>query len=428
MNATTGARVSRPTTAPEAAPPTTTPSAPRAGRWPVGLDEAHEPTRLVDFLLGSVVLVAVGIPGLPATFGVGLLAVVAIVALATVRRPARRLDGISWLPALAAVTLVYLALVSLSSPDLSLYGWPKRALRLALLVLFLLTMVAGRVHLPSLIRGAAIGLLANLGLFYAGLTPARYGDLLTGLLLDKNQAGLSYTIVGLLLLGITHRRRDQLLILLVTCASVWATGSRTSLAALALGLVWLAVRQRLNLALRLVVVGLMVAAVPFIEDNYARIGSFAERVGSDTFRARIDALASVKLTEAPWQGLGLGEAWVSFPNGDVFFFHNSYWSALVEGGWPYLAVLLAAHVLIGIRPFRIGPPPTRLALAAECANIAVLVCALRLGEVFATTTGMLALAAGAVGWLQARHAREAGLLDPPRARTEVGDAPHPSVQ
>lgn len=408
MNATTGARVEGRATAPGVAPSVTSPSAPRAGRWPAGLDEAHEPTRLVDFLLGSVVLVAVGIPGLSATFGVGLLAIAALAALATVRRPTRSFSGIGWLPALAVLVLVYLVLVSFSSPDLSLYGWPKRALRLALLLMFLLAMVAGRVHVPSLIRGAAVGLLANVALFYAGLTPARYGDLLTGLLLDKNQAGLSYTVIGLLALGVMNRRRDRILIVAVASASVWATGSRTSLAALAFGLLWYVARTHLNLPYRMVTLALMVVTIPFIEDNYARVGAFAARVGSDQFRARIDEFAATKLESAPIQGLGLGEAWVQFPNGDVFFFHNSYWSALVEGGWPYVLVLVAAHVLVGVRPLSVERPPSRFALAGECANIAVLVCALRLGEVFATTTGMLALAAGAVGWLQVRQVRADG--------------------
>lgn len=408
------------------APGSSAPGPATPSPWPPGLDESHEPTRLVDFLLGGVVLVAVGAPGVPASLGVGLVAVAALVAAASVRRPTRRLLGLGWLPAVGVATIAYLVLVSAWSPDDSLYGWPKRAMRLGLLVLFLLAMVTGRVHLPSVVRGAAAGLVVNLVLFYAGLTPARYGDLLTGLLLDKNQAGLSYTVVGLLALGVMGRRRDRVLIVLGISGSVWATGSRTSLAALACGLVWFAVRARTGLPLRLVTLGLMAAAIPFVEENYARAGAFAARVGSDGFRMQIDALAGAKLETAPFQGLGLGEAWVVFPDGDVFFFHNSYWSALLEGGWPYLVVLVGAHVLIGIRPWRVAAPPTRLALAGECANIAVLVCALRLGEVFATTTGMLALAVGIVGWMQAEHlrrtaaaARTRGALDRAPLRADM---------
>ncbi len=45
------------------------------------------------------------------------------------------------------------------------------------------------------------------------------------------------------------------------------------------------------------------------------------------------------------------------------------------------------------------------ARSAEAANLAVLVCALRLGEVFGATTAMIALAAGLIGYLQAESAR-----------------------
>jgi hypothetical protein len=39
------------------------------------------------------------------------------------------------------------------------------------------------------------------------------------------------------------------------------------------------------------------------------------------------------------------------------------------------------------------------------ANLAVLVCALRLGEVFGATTAVVALAAGLIGYLQAQSVR-----------------------
>ena len=49
----------------------------------------------------------------------------------------------------------------------------------------------------------AVGLLGNAVLFFAGVAPARTGRCITGFLLDKNQAGLAYAVVGVLLLGLT---------------------------------------------------------------------------------------------------------------------------------------------------------------------------------------------------------------------------------
>ncbi len=181
---------------------------------------------------------------------------------------------------------------------------------------------------------------------------------------------------------------------------MWTTGSRTSIAALACGLAWLLLRPRLGRGGRVLLVAGFALAVQFVETNYAQAGVFASRDGSDAFRERIDAASRVKLDASPVQGLGLGEAWVDL-QGRQYLFHNSYWAALVEGGWVLLgAYLLLAVVVIGL--WRRGGAD-RPWVAAEAANIAVLVCALRLGEVFGATTATTATAAGLLGLLAHRR-------------------------
>ncbi len=364
-----------------------------------------EPTRLLEFLLGAVMLFAWAPPGAPSFLSVGLAAVAALVALATVRRPVDPLGGpggsLGWLVPFLLGLLAYLTVVSITTPDDSLGGWPKRALRLVLVLAYLVAVVGGRLHYPSLVRGAAAGLLGNAVLFFAGVAPAPYGQYLSGYLLDKNQAGLSYTVVGLLLLGLVDGRRRQLAVVALTGALVWATGSRTSIAALVCGLAWFTLRPYLGTAGRLALVAAFFGAVQFVESRFSRVGVFVDRDGSDAFRQRIDDASMVKLDSAPFQGLGLGESWVDL-EGRAYLFHNSYWAALVEGGWVLLAAyLFLTALVIGVRSR--GAPGSPW-LGAQAANIAVLVCALRLGEVFGATTAVTALAGGLLGLVAYRRA------------------------
>ncbi len=364
-----------------------------------------EPTRLADFLLGAVVLFAVAFPLAPGHLQVGLVALAGLVALSVSRRPTRSLAGLTWLPGAVVAMIGYLVLVSVSGLDLSLFGWSQRALRLGLVATAVAVVVSGRIHYPSLVRGMAVGLFGNAVLFFAGVAPAPYQQYLTGFLLDKNQAGLAYTVVGVLLIGVTTNTRRQIAIAVVSTALVWATGSRTSIAALVCALVWFALRPRLSVPARLMLAGAFAFAIPFVQEKYGQTGEFADRVGTDWFRARIDAASEAKLAHAPWHGQGLGEAWVHLQDGSTYFFHNSYWALLVEGGWIYLLATLVLTVWFCMRPLRSGPPPSLLARSGEAANLAVLICALRLGEVFGATTASIALAAGLIGYLQAESLR-----------------------
>lgn len=98
-----------------------------------------------------------------------------------------------------------------------------------------------------------------------------------------------------------------------------------------------------------------------------------------------------KLTETPWYGLGLGQAHVHLED-TTWFFHNSFWGLFVEGGWPFLIIVVAAYVVLGMRPFRhAARTPSRTAI--EAATLIFLVCASQLGEVFITVNGALVLGA-----------------------------------
>ncbi|PKW27996.1 hypothetical protein ATL31_2849 [Phycicoccus duodecadis] len=271
-------------------------------------DPSSEPTRLVDALLGSVLLFG-WVPAVaPSFLSLGLAATSALVLVATTRPPARRLSGpphrLGWLTPYVLGTFAFVLLVTVLTPDDSIFGWQKRALRLVLIFAYLAFLATGRIHLPSVVRGMAVGLAVNAGLFFAGLAPDNYGKYLSGFLLDKNQAGLSYAVVGLLFAGLqpSHRRRN--LVLGVTAALVWTTGSRASLAALACGIAWMVLAHRFGRFGRLVLAVAIALFVHTLEASYARVGVFADRNGTDFLRSRIDGASRTGRGPASARGTG----------------------------------------------------------------------------------------------------------------------------
>ena len=273
MDATTdvGAGRGRPDDAP---PPTTEAVAPGDEAPAVAVGLEHEPTRLLDFALGVVVLVASLVPGAPASLPIGLVAVAGLVALSVTRRPTRSLaGGLGWFPGLAAVLILYVVVISLIGPDESRFGWPQRATaprprrhRAGLHRLWPRPLPLSRARHGGRPVGQRRALLRR-------CRAGPYGTLLSGYLLDKNQAGLAYTVTGLLLLGVTTSRRHQVAVVVVTSALVWTTGSRTSLAALASALVWFALRPKLGVVARVGLAAALAVAIPFVQENYSQAGA-----------------------------------------------------------------------------------------------------------------------------------------------------------
>lgn len=354
--------------------------------------QATGSSRLVDVVLGAL-LVADGISaGVgPLSLPLAELAGVGLVVLAGFRRPHRSLAQFGVLAVLACALLLFLA-VSSAVNGVAEEDWLRRLFRIAVLTCLVGSFASGRLDLRGVLQGALAGLLLNIPLFYLGLVPDTYGGVLTGLLGDKNVAGLYYAVVPVLLMATTSNWRHRMLLLSAAVAGTALTGSRTSLAGLACAVIWLAVAPRLGLTLRWVLgIGLGLG-VFWLSDNLPRLfGYFADRLGSDLLRERIQAATVEKLAETPWYGLGLGQAHVDLDD-TTWFFHNSFWGLFVEGGWPFLVIVVAAYVLLGMRPFRhAARTPARIVV--EAATLIFLVCASQLGEVFITVTGTLVLGA-----------------------------------
>jgi hypothetical protein len=363
--------------------------------------------KLVDTALFAALAVA-GMPGLPGIPG-GLdnVVVAIIVAVALVRRPTATMGRWQMLIPLAVLALAYVGFVSLFAESSSHAAeWHLRLLRMAVVLALLFVMVSGRVDIRSAVGGYAAAALVNVPLFFAGLVPAPYGSYLTGFFGDKNVAGLVYCTFGLLAVYFARRPMPQLLIGTVFAGTVWLTGSRTAIAAYLCALGWIVVAPKLPLAGRWLLGIFVVVLVQVTAEDYSQIGVFSDREGSDELRSRIDAASLGRVEDTGFFGQGLGEAYVVLDNGR-WFFHNSYWSALVEGGWPWLLFVTGITVLVMLQPFRTSLPPEQV--FAQGVGVAILICASRLGEVFLT-----------IPWAVAMAFALRFLLETPSPRAEAG--------
>ena len=361
--------------------------------------------RIPEFVLFFGLIFEGSMFGLPIPFN--QVVVVGIILLAVTRSPQVDLGRLQMLVPLLVIGLFYLAMLSMFTEATEFaFDWERRLLRLGLTAVFLLVLASGRIDLRSGLAGLATGMILNAIAFYLGLAPDNYGGVLSGFFMDKNVAGMAYAIVGVLVLAVVDRRWVKVALVLVFAAMVWLTGSRTSIAAMVAGVGWILIAPRLPVIGRWIFGLLIYLGVDLVSEDYSQIGVFSNRVGSDLLRSRIDAASEVKVDGAGSFGMGLGEAYVSFPDdpGSRWLFHNSYWSALVEGGWPWLLLVLGITVVFALRPFE-----TRLTkpeLAVQATAVTVLICAWRLGEVFFTLQWALVVGAAIWFWANARQERD----------------------
>lgn len=324
-----------------------------------------------------------------------------LVALALFRRP--RFDLGTWglLVPVFVLALTTIGLISLFAPfEAGASDWRLRLVRIAVVSVMIFVVASGRIDLRSGIAGVAAVCVVNVPLFYAGLVSNEYGGYLTGVFGDKNFAGVVYATFGILSMSLVRRVPHRVLIYLLFAAPLWLTGSRTAVAAYLLAGVWVLVGRRLNLVGKVALGFCTVWAVELTSEDYSRIGVFSDRLGSDRLRARIDEASRIKVDESGFFGRGLGNAFVTI-NDRPWFFHNSYWSALVEGGWPWVVFVVGVTVLVLLRPFRRARSFPEM--AALGAGIVMLVTAGRLGEVFYTLPWGVAIAFGLRAAITARQ-------------------------
>lgn len=346
--------------------------------------------RLAEVLLGFGLMFELAYFGLP--LALSDVVMILIIGLSLLRRPTLNLGRLQVIVPLLVLGLLYLGLLSMfADPSDAAADWKRRLIRLSLVAVFLLVVASGRIDIRSLLVGIGIGLVVNAVLFYAGIAPDTYGGVLSGYFGDKNVAGLAYSVYGVLLLYLTEKRWARLAIFIGLGGLIWLTESRTAISAFVAAGLWILLAGRLPNIGRWLLGLAIFLGVRAASEDYSQVGVFSNRVGSDLLRARIDAASEIKVRAAGFFGDGLGEAYVQFTGQTrTWFFHNSYWSALVEGGWPWLLLILAVTVLFAMQPFRRTLTPRQV--GAQAAIICVLICAWRLGEVLFTTPWAVAIA------------------------------------
>lgn len=333
-------------------------------------------------LFGLFIFDRVGVGPIPA----GVLLTLLIGVVGFLRAPTLRMPGLQVLAVAYAGLLAYLAIVSHDAG----VDWQQRVLRMFILGILIWVLVQGRFDAYSAVLGVSLGLVVNAVAYYAGLTTDAYPPYLTGWLGDKNVAGMWYATFGILGLVLWSRQRWAVVWAVSVGALLFLTGSRTSMSGFLAALVWFWARSRVVMPLRLALAAGFVAALGFAEENLARLGVFSDRVGTDWYRARIDAATELKVEQTPWYGRGVTEAWVWLNDVERQWFHDSYAALYVEGGIVLLGFALIVWVLIAgglISTRRLS----REGVAAEAALVAVMVCAWKLGEVFFTSCAFITL-------------------------------------
>ncbi|MFX0537498.1 O-antigen ligase family protein [Ornithinimicrobium sp. Y1847] len=301
------------------------------------VDPRAESTRLLYFLLAVFLPLRLEIVGLPS----GTLAALGIGALGLLQPgdPERRAP--LWFGPLLFSVPAWMATSGLLNDE---WDWRRLGTCLAwAMVAFVLG--TGRVHVPSVARGAVFGLLAALvtGSMAAG---AGYEGRLSTYAGDPNATAMAALSVGLAAAAWSSlKRRPTFLILALVVIIVGLTESRTGWLALPLAVAWVVHMRKWNIVGAALTAWAVVYLFENLPDSIRYWGPFAERVGSDELRERILGIETEMVSRRPLVGLGPGTARADL-EGQTFFFHSSYLSVRVEGGYILLTVVVLT--LLGV--------------------------------------------------------------------------------
>lgn len=355
-------------------------------------DGRNNETRALEFVLfASMGYAAITLKGLP----VGELAMGLVTLLALTKRPTRT-------PPVLLVTLIAAmpAWMILVSPIDHVTPY-RRLLHLMLWATLAICIGQGRIHMQTMARGFAFGLVTSLGTGLVGVAAHNqfggiaYSGRLTGYMGDPNAAGFYMLVLGLVACAFMGSRRQVLLFLIPAVPLLVLTWSRTSLFAAGACLIWLLIGHRVTPVFGVIFLSGIVYAIAKFPQNLKHFGPFQDRNGSDELRARIDAEAHKLVETAGLTGHGPGTSLVPdwTQPGNFWFFHNSYSSVINEGGWIGFALVIGLLVVAMLFLARL-PLKYRNGWV-EAALISAAVVAINLGEVLLELPTAIALGAAA---------------------------------
>ena len=325
--------------------------------------------RMPEFIMAFLLLFGNAVPGIGLPFNQLVILVLAVYGLT--RKATFDVSRYATLRTIMFIAMGYLALVSLNgvhSEDAS--DWTRRLLRLVTATILIWVIADGRLHVRSIVLGYSVAIIFNAIAYFAGFAPVTgYYGYLTGWLGDKNFSGLVYCLFGLMILSFARNKIEVILAIVVFS-----------------GLLWAFVAHRLKSAGRIVLGVALYWMIDILTSDYAQSGVFADRTGTDALRSLIDQATEVKVHDTGFFGRGLGEAYVylTHTGSKTWFFHNSYWSALVEGGWLWMILVVAVTVLYIVNVFSGKKTLPAKFYVVQGAGVAIMICASRLGEVFYT--------------------------------------------
>ncbi len=261
----------------------------------------------------------------------------------------------------------------------------------------------GRAHAPSLARGALTGLIVAVVTFYAGLSPNTYDWRLTGWISDPNGVAMTVLALGVpSTVWATRRPWVQLVLMVFLSGMVLATLSRTGIFALFLAFAWVLVLRKQNLIGAVLAAWLAAYVFENAPDRIKYWGPFDDRGGSDALRERVLAAEKELVATHRWMGHGPGTATVEVADGVRLFFHSSYLSARVEGGWILLGLILVVVVAAFLLLARTAQSAGTGWLQASI--VGLLVTATNIGEALLTPSAALCVGL-AISWCATRAPR-----------------------
>ncbi|MFC6353343.1 O-antigen ligase family protein [Rothia nasimurium] len=339
---------------------------------------------VLEFILGALMVtagVAVPVIAFPLNVAIAIL----LIAIRINKPSSYEVPKLGVFIAIFILALSFVMISSLTAGVSTSEDVIRRTIRILIVFMLALLIADRRIHFKSLMLGLGIGMLVNALAFYAGIAPDNYGGNLTGWLNDKNVAGMYHGIIPVILFGLFTKNWQRAVIAIFALPLLFETGSRTSMGAFIIGVLWILFAQKANLLVK-VILGLFCGWIfEWMQENFADNAVFGDRTGTDWYRELIDTAAWEKTSSAPWNGLGFGQATVILPNGDDMYFHNSYWTLFVEGGWPWtIAILGSTFLAVFVWKQRDQQQTSERNLTAEAATVFLAVCSWRLGEVMLT--------------------------------------------